>query len=542
MFILLSTLWLIQETKYILFWLFLWQLKDYHIGRFVDHFRTHKGRKLILNVFLILKLILLVLFLLVGSLYIYLFYALTLVYILEAAALLKGFLNNSIRKPKATLKILFLLVVSFAVTVLFFMSVLRAESSLQPMLILGFDILTSVIVSIIVLLFQPIFVSIRNNTLRKAKEKIEKIKSASGVTVIAITGSYGKTSTKELLATILSKKYKVLKTSEHQNSEIGVANCILRDLKSTHEFFIAEVGAYNKGKVKEVCSILKPKIGIVTGINEQHLALFGSLENLLSAEGGEELADMLPEDGMLVVNGDNKFCLDLYKRRPANLPRNKKIYSLSNKALNSDIWANDITINKRQISFLAVNKSGELAHFEANVLGRQNVQNLLGAILVAKELGMSFGEISDACEDISQNLSGMSLKQGKYGIDIIDSSYSANPDGVYADLDYFSIYSGKKVIVMPCLIELGKKSAEIHEKIGTKIGQVCDLAIITSKDKFENIKRGAIKAGMKEKNIILCDNPKNIYSLVTLSCKEGDAVLLEGRVSPELINLLTSEK
>ena len=88
----------------------------------------------------------------------------------------------------------------------------------------------------------------------------------------------------DLIISYLSKKYKVLKTKEHQNSEIGVAKCILNDLKSEHEIFIAEVGAYNKGKVKEVCSILRPEIGIVTGINEQHLALFGSMENLLSAE------------------------------------------------------------------------------------------------------------------------------------------------------------------------------------------------------------------------------------------------------------------
>jgi len=362
--------------------------------------------------------------------------------------------------------------------------------------------------------------------------------------VVAITGSYGKTSTKEFLYTILSKKFKVLSTKDHQNSEIGVARCILEELKPSHQIFIAEVGAYNKGKVRQVCSFLKPKIGIVTGVNEQHMALFGSLKNLLSAEGGGELAEALPKDGILIVNGDNKYCISLYKEFNGN----KKIYSLSNKIINSDIWSDSISIRKDSLSFIAIDESGDMAHFDVKVLGKQNVQNLLAAILTAKQLGMSFGEISKACKDILQKAAGMTLTLGKHNINIVDSSYSSNPDGVFADLDYLSIFPGKKVIVMPCLIELGPKSEEIHEKIGRKIGEICDLAIITSKDRFKEIEKGFYEV-KKDINVLqyspdnvakclLCDNPKDIYSIATLFCKSGDTVLLEGRVPPELINLL----
>jgi len=535
MFILLNTLWLIWEIKYILFWLYLWQLKDYHLGRFTDHFRTHKGKKIFLNLIQLTKLALLILFLTAGPMFVYLFSILFLVYLAESILFLKGIFNRSVKKPRKTLKALFLTAVSFAVVILFLVQASKFKDLYQPVLLLVFDILTPIIISVIVLLFQPFFVLQRNNTLREAGNKMEKIKSVSGLKVIAITGSYGKTSTKEFLSNILSKKYKVLKTKEHQNSEIGIAKCILQDLKPSHQVFVAEVGAYNKGKVEEVCSILKPKIGIVTGVNEQHMALFGSLKNLLSAEGGGELANALPKDGILIVNGDNKYCLNLYKKFNGN----KKIYSLSNKVIDSDVWSDSITVQKDRISFLAIDKTGELMHFNVKVLGKQNVQNLLGAILIAKEFGMSFGEISEACKDISEEQAGMTLKHGKHGIDIVDSSYSANPDGVFADLDYFSIFTNKKVIVMPCLIELGKKSSEIHEKIGRKIGEVCDLAIVTSKDRFEELKQGAVEAGMDGKNILLCDNSQDIYSIITLFCKSGDAVLLEGRIPAELINLLT---
>jgi UDP-N-acetylmuramoyl-tripeptide--D-alanyl-D-alanine ligase len=537
MYVLLTTLWFVWEVKYGIFWLYLWQLKDYHIGRFTDHFRTHRGRKLIFNFIQILKIVLFFLFFAADGLFVYIFSILLLTYLAESALFLRSILNGSVKRPVITSKILFLSVIFFLLVFLFLSWISSFKDSVQPALLLEFDILTALIISLIVLIFQPIFVLVRNNTLRKAAVKLEKIKAVSKLKVIAITGSYGKTSTKEFLATILSKKYRVLKTNEHQNSEIGVAKCILQDLKPSHQIFIAEVGAYNKGKVKEVCSMIKPEIGIVTGVNEQHLALFGSLENLLSAEGGEELADALPQNGLLVVNADNKYCLDLYNKVSG---KNRKVYSFSNKIIDADIWSDNIEVAKNYISFTAMDRSKEFMHFNVRVLGKQNVQNLLGAILIAKELGMDFGQIADACKNISQKQAGIVLKNGKHGIYVVDSSYSANPDGVYADLDYFSVFKGKRAMVMPCLIELGGKSAAIHEKIGRKIAEVCDLAIITSKDRFKEVKKGAIEAGMPEKNILLCDKTQDIYSAITLFCKSGDAVLLEGRVPKELIKLLAA--
>jgi len=267
------------------------------------------------------------------------------------------------------------------------------------------------------------------------------------------------------------------------------------------------------------------------------------LENLLSAEGGGELADALsrynrgsstqsgPKDGLLVLNGDNKYCLDLYKK--TNL--NKKIYNLKKGAVNSDIWADEITTKKDSVSFIALTKEKDMASFDINVFGQQNIQNILAAILVAKELGMSFEEIVKATKNIKREQSGILLKDGKHGISIIDSSYSSNPDGVIADLEYLNIFSRKKVIVMPCLIELGSKSAEIHQKIGRKIGSTCDLAIITTKEMFKEIKTGAIKSGMKEKNIVFCENPEEISTRISIFCTKGDAVLLEGRVPEKLI-------
>lgn len=538
MYLLLNTFWAIWIFKYVLFWLYLWQLKDYHIGRFIDHFRTEKGRKIIFSPAQYIKLILLILFLSVSFLFNYWLYLLFFVYIAEFISLVKAVWFKSFKRPIMTFKMMLLVAISFSFIALFLFLLGFIKNKLQPVFLIGFDILVPLIISFIVLIFQPIFVLIRNNKLVKAAAKMKEIKSAGKLKVIAVTGSYGKTTTKEFLTTILSRKFKVLNTKEHQNSEIGIAKCILNDLDSSHQILIAEVGAYNKGKVKQVCSMLSPEIGIVTGVNEQHIALFGSMDNLLSAEGGRELKDALPKNGTLIINGDNKYCLDLIKRGSQEKPAHKRIYTLDNKTVNSDIWAENITVRKDSISFVAVDKSGEMMLFEIEALGKHNVQNLLGAILTAKNLGMSFAEIAEACKNITRNQGGMNVITGKYDIHIIDSSYSANPDGVIADLDYLNCFEGRKVIVMPCLIELGKKSADVHYRIGEKIGKICDMAIITTKDKFNEIKRGAVAKGMLDRNVILCDNPKDIFSLITIFCKSGDSVLLEGRVPAKLNDLL----
>ena len=545
MYLLLNTFWFVWMLKYTLFWLYLWQLKEYHIGRLVDHFKTSKGKKVLFSLEQIFKLVLVVFLLFTKDIFSFIFSITVLLYFGEVLIFVRVIFKKSFKKPVKTFKTLFLTLVSFSALVLFLIWNSNYPQSDQILWLLIFDIATPVIISAIVLLFQPFFVLARNLKLKKAKAKLEKIRQLSKVKVIAITGSYGKTSTKEFLTTILSKKFKVLSTSAHQNSEVGVANCILNDLKPSHEIFIAEVGAYNKGKVKEVCNILKPKIGIVTGVNGQHMSLFGSMENLLSAEGGGELAEFLIKDGTLIVNGDNKYCLNLYKNfssNPSTSSGQAKLYSLSNKVIDADIWAENITVHKDFISFIAIDRHREATHFDVKVLGKQNVQNLLGSILVAKQLGMTFGEISEACKNIKQEQAGMTLKQEKHGINIIDSSYSANPDGVFADLDYLSVFTCKKIVAMPCLIELGKSSAEIHEKIGKKIGEICDMAIITSKDKFKEVERGfnsviPAEAGIQSR-IILIEKPEEIYSAITTFCKSGDAVLLEGRVPAGLMKLL----
>lgn len=439
--IIITICWFLIFIKLLFFWLWLWQLKEYHLGRFRAHFESQAIRKI-----------------------------------------LSGFWR--IKYPKFTFKII----------IIFFNCLIIEILLLWYFSLFSAVILTFFLIPLFILSFQIPSAIWRQIIIKKAKKKRSIFKK---LLVIGITGSYGKTSTKEFLAQILSSKFKVLKTKEHQNSEIGISKCVLNDLKEEHEIFIVEMAAYNKGGIKLLCDIASPKIGIITGVNEQHLATFGSLENLLSAEGGRELIESLPEDGISFFNAKNKYCLELYQK----------------------------TLSRRSSNQVFL--YGENAAFPGE-------ENILGAIAVAKKLGMGDEEIARSREKIKNEFPGIEIKKGLNGLTVIDASYSANPTGVMAHLDYLALRypRDKKIIVMPCLIELGETSARIHKEIGKKIKEVCDLAIITTEDRFKEIKETA-----GEKAIFL-DDAGEILKKIKDSCQEGGIVLLESRVPEKLIKEL----
>lgn len=494
--ILFFIFWLVVFNKKILFWVWLWQLKEYHWGRFRAHFQTHKGKRLILNWLNFLKFALILFPFLFPFLFphprfdLFFFYILAIFFIFffEGGKVLLDIKRKTLKIPVLTKKTALIIFVGifFEVSVIYF---LFFHYQFYYFLLI-IDFFSPLIVTFFVAIVHPWAIFWRRLIIRKAKEKRSKFKN---LIVIGITGSYGKTSTKEFLATILSEKYRVLKTKEHQNSEVGISQCILNDLKPDHEIFVVEMGAYNKGGIKLLGDIANPKIGIVTGVNEQHLATFGSMENLLSAEGGRELIESLPKDGVAFFNGKNKYCRDLYQ--------------------------------KTKIKKFLYGQNAPLL-----------LENLEGAKLVAKELGMREEEIERGCQKIENKLPGIEIKKTKNGLTIIDATYSANPTGTMTHLEYIKNMPGKKIMVMPCLIELGKASKEIHRKIGQKIGQVCDLAIICTKEFFREISKEA-----KEKAILI-ENPKAAFEKIIGFCSPGDVVLLEGRVSPLIINWLIKNK
>ncbi|MDP2640941.1 MAG: UDP-N-acetylmuramoyl-tripeptide--D-alanyl-D-alanine ligase [Candidatus Yanofskybacteria bacterium] len=507
----LLVFWLIRAAKASLFWLSLWQVKSYQVGRFLDHFRTAQGKKLLLYPLLGVKVIGLSLFFAFDSPFIPLLF-LFLVYGAEAGKTVLDVMGRRIRVPVLTSKSIPLIGIALGLVFL----VLFATR--DPRVLVLYDIFIPLVVFLIVSALQPFNLIARELLiLRPARKRRAQFPN---LITIGITGSYGKTTTKEILSHILSAKYAVLKTPEHLNSEVGIARTILKDLKREHQVFVCEMGAYKKGEIAMFSKISQPTMGIVTGVNEQHLATFGSMKNLLSGEGGKELVSSLPNGGVLVVNGNNAYARDL------EAPKLKKKTAGFSRAY--DVWAEGVQQQKTSISFLAHSRDGDSAAFTVNLLGGHNVENILVSASLAKELGMSMREIAERCKSIVPELGALKLRKSREGMNVVDSTYSANPDGVRASLEYLAVWPGKKAIVLPSLIELGEASADVHQNIGEKIGEVCSLAIVTTADHFNELKAGAIKAGMTEKSVIMSANPQAILERLKSLRGPEDIILLEG--------------
>ena len=534
-----SFLWLVVFAKKISFWIWLWQLKEYHVGRFLDHFQTCKGKQLLLNPLLLIK---------VAAAFVIYFYSEPVVayciiglFSLEFLYTIRGISKRKLRIPVLTRKTSVILSagISMELLVISFLYGARASLVKTTAILLAFDILVPLVASFLVLAFQPLAVALRDQVLRKAKRKIQ---GADDLLVIGVTGSYGKTSAKEFLAAILSKKYKVLKTAEHQNSEVGISNCVINDLKDEHEIFVVEMGAYNKGGIKLLTDIVDPKMGIITGINEQHMATFGSLQKTIQAKF--ELVESLPEDGLAILNYDDKNIREQNIEDYNHRLKNVKYYSMADKTV--DMWAENVNVETKSLSFKIRSKDGDEADFQLNLLGVHNIYNVLAAAVCAKYLGMSLAEISKACSDIDPQQSGMQIKEGVNGLNILDATYSANPTGVVSHLEYLKLWPGKKIIIMPCLIELGQASKEAHEKIGEKIAEVCDLAVITTRDRIKEINEGAARfvlagSGQKQPEIVFMEKPEEILEKVKNFGNPEDVVLLESRVPGKVISGLVKE-
>lgn len=492
----------LKIARDLLFYLWLWQIKEYRIDRMISYFKD--SRDLSAEGIFYFAAFILAAFLSLSNesskaIYVLIF----LFFALADLRILMELKERSLKKPKATLKIFVIL----SLTILcYLIMLLIAPSSIHPEyagIILLLYIATPTIVAISILLINPFFNFQKNRIISKASAKMLCMKK---VRTIGITGSYGKTSTKEFLYAILSKKYKVVKTEGNNNTNIGVAYTVLDKVNDDYDFFICEMGAYKIGEIAEIAGIVKPEIGILTGINEQHADLFGSINNTIKAKF--ELIRSLPENGYAVVNS----------RIRNNTPSKVKVknirYFSANEATNVRTFRNHIEFDFHD------------AKFKANILGKHYVENLLSSILVSEYLGMHIDDIAKAVSEIKSSDYMMRMIPGANDSVFIDDSYSANPDGVFAALDYLKeTFNGfKKIMVFPGIIELGKETDKIHSAIFKKISNICDNAYILKRDMLKYVPNDASHC-----NFYFDENFRKIAEMIQKDANSETVVLFESR-------------
>lgn len=369
------------------------------------------------------------------------------------------------------------------------------------------------------ILIYPLEATINNLYLRSAIKKIKKLRPK----VIAITGSYGKTSTKDILTHILSMKYKVLKTPGSFNTPMGLCKVIRGELRPEHEVFIVELGARKKGEIKELCELVRPEIGIITAIGHQHLEMFKTIENIRDTK--YELIETLPSHGVAVFNGDDENC-----RQLAQKTKDKKVllYGIDNSNVRLHLSAKDVSTSNQGIYFLAQNSKGSAVPYHCKLLGRHNVSNILAAVTVALELGMSLNEVAETVETLEQTPHRLQLIQGAGGVIVIDDAFNANPVGAKIALEVLAEFkNGRKILVTPGFVELGEKEYEENKQLGFSAAKVCDFVFLVGPKRTKPIFGGLKEAGFPNGNIFVEKNLKEATEKFKNILKSGDIVLFE---------------
>ncbi len=364
---------------------------------------------------------------------------------------------------------------------------------------------------------------------------IQKLRNRSTLKVIGITGSFGKTSTKENLATIISSKFKTLKTEGSKNSPIAIAEILLAKMNDDHEVFVVEMAAYKRGEIAEMSDMVKPQVGIITAINPQHLDLFGSIENTMKAK--YELIKSLPKDGIAIFNADNPKTLEMAEWAK-NEGRTVWAYTTENRELDRiDLLVKGEDIEVRQMDVRFNIKVGTKKEYAiVKLLGKHQVSNILAAMSGALAVGMSLREITSALRLIVPFKGVMEPIYARNGTLFINDTFNNNPDAAKAAINYLSLYKGKKILVFQPMVELGEYAKPAHEEVGICAGQVCDEIILTNHYFFEAFYDG-VKSISKDKKLRVMSSSQ-AADLIEKTVSKNDAVLFKGKEAENVLRKL----
>ncbi len=359
----------------------------------------------------------------------------------------------------------------------------------------------------------------RKKTISKAKQLVKK----SNTIFIGVTGSYGKSSVKEFLYEILKMKYRVEKTGGNRNTSIGVAMELIEKLENNPEYFIVEMGAYKIGEIEDICNIVNPKHGILTGLGNQHMDIFGSLDNLLFAKS--ELLRSLPKDGIAVVNIGGNFNDSVFN----DVNAKKITYGEEKK---SEYRILDVN-NKKRIVFVKFTDGVKRYSFSTGLFGNHHLLNLLAATILSLELGVSYENIQKAIAGIQPMPGKLSLHRGLNDAVIFDDGYNSNLDGFLAALEVIKDFeSERKYIFSYGMFELGKEQSSSYKRVIKKIEEY-DLILLTLDKKFSRL---------NSPNVILKTSEKKVLSFLEKTLTKKDLLLLQGRCSEIFLNSLHLRK
>ncbi len=358
------------------------------------------------------------------------------------------------------------------------------------------------------------------------RKAINKLKSMPDLKVIGITGSYGKTSSKNILNDILSIKYNTLPTPKNFNTPFGLMISINNYLDKFTDIFIAEMGACQAGDIKELCDLVHPKYGIITRIGLAHLATFGSQENIQKTKF--ELVESLPDDGLCVLNGDDEWQRSYKKKSGCRV----KWIGINSEDV--DVRAVNITLSPEGTEFDCLIKGdSNKYHFQTRLLGEANVYNILAGIALGLEFGMNMEQLKAGVRKVRAVEHRLELKS-KGDITFIDDAYNSNPTGSKMAIDVLRMMPGKHIIVTPGMIELGDQEYEKNKEFGMQMKGI-DEVILVGEEKTKPIQDGLREIGFDEEHIHIINDVLKSFDLVN-KLKDGETYVLLENDLPDIFN------
>jgi len=365
----------------------------------------------------------------------------------------------------------------------------------------------------------PVEWNIHRGFKKKARQKLEGL---SNLTVIGITGSYGKTSTKFMIHALLRERYQVCVTPGSYNTPMGICKVINNDLESHHQVLILEMGARYEGNIKELCEIARPDISVITNTGKAHLETFGSPEAIVREKS--TLVQEVKQRGVLVLNADDEDVLSMAKLRP-----DAKVISAG--LNNGDLQASEISYDNNGTTFKMHWREGENTKefdIEMKLLGAHNVLNFLLAAAVARNMGLRPATIAHAATRIEPVEHRLELKTHN-GLIVIDDAFNSNPVGAKNALEILKAFtSGRRIIITPGMIELGELQYEENKKFGRQIAEAgLDLIILVGKEQTAPILEGIREISPDTNNIRVVHSLFEANKIVKEYGREGDVVLYE---------------
>jgi UDP-N-acetylmuramoyl-tripeptide--D-alanyl-D-alanine ligase len=472
------TIFFIIGFKQFNLWMYLWQLKEYRGDKMMDYLNLPESIKVVWDKWTILRLGLLTYYLLfiylasfftdeVNSVAVSIFYLLCLFQILEVLEFLaKIVLKKGFRVPSSSRKVQLHMLLSGGTIFLILPLLIVTDLALVNIVsLITLVLFIPIIIGYWLLVMFPIDYYVKFNFFKKARAHRE---SLDDLQVVAVSGAYGKTSSKSYLNQLLGSKYKVVYNHKNQNSNVSCARWTMKLTPKT-DFFVCELGAYKRGDGAEIAKFIRPTASIITGLNHQHYSLFGSEENIVKTES--ESIDFLSPGDPVFINWSSPMCHKVFVPDELKLIK----YGLApnkTRAKEYDIYATEVSFDKGYTLF-DLYIEGKKRRLKTNLLGKGNIENIVGSIAVSRYYKLPWKDVENTLLNLTPAPGTLAKTDKKWGT-LIDDSYNANLDGVKNALSVLADYklakkSNYTVAFVDDILELGDLAPQAHTDIAEAI-------------------------------------------------------------------------